>query len=132
MKKLLLLALTVLYISVNAQKHNLVYKEYQDYDTINYTYTPSQSVIMPCEIDFTDSIVIVGDKQGNHAKFKLETFNIANDRIIYQCKNEELNKPCAVVLYVYGDYRYMEVIYSTTNKFKYRVKVDEALSLNKK
>lgn len=131
MKQLLLIALVSVLMTANAQKHNLLYKEFQNYDTTVLAYTPVSNVIMPCEIDFNDSVVTIGDKQGQHAEFKLETFGIANDKLIYQCVNKELQKPCVIVVYVYGDYRYMEVVYTTKNKFKYRVKADEVLSLNK-
>jgi len=131
MKKLLLIVVCGLSLVCSAQKHNLLYKEYQNYDTTVLAYSPIFNVVMPCEIDFNDSIITIGDKQGQHATLKLKAFNISNDRLLYECLNEDLNKPCVVVIYVYGDYRYMEVVYNTKNKFKYRVRTDEVLTLNK-
>lgn len=127
MKKLLLIVtLAICYISVTAQKHNLMYKEYQNYDSLNYTYTPSVNVLTPCEINFDDSIVIIGNPESKHATLTLKDFNIANDRLLYRCYNPEIKKDCVLVVYVYGDYRYMEVIYTTKDKFKYRVRADDS------
>lgn len=131
MKKLLLIALVTLGVALNAQKQYLLYKEYQDYDTTVLAYTPVSNVVMPCEIDFDTSLITIGDKQTSYTTFKLQNFNIANNCLVYQCENKELKIPCVIVIYVYGEYRYLEVVYTTKNKFKYRVKTDESLSLNK-
>lgn len=131
MKKLLLLiTLAICYMPVKAQKHHLVYKEYQNYDSINYTYTPVANVLIHCDIDFNDSVITLGDKTTTkYATFSFKDFNIANDRLIYKCYNTDIKKDCALVVYVYGNYRYMEVIYSTKDKFKYRVRADEPITL---
>lgn len=132
MKKLILLLLCMLTLTITAQKQELVYKEYQNYDSTKYTYTEFQQVVIPCEIDFNDSVITLGDKTKYHTKLQLKEFSSMNNGIIYKCYNETLKKDVALVLYVYGDYRYMEVIYTTKDKFKYRIRSDEPISFNGK
>lgn len=128
MKKLLIIAFITLGNVVSAQVHNLIYKDFQDFDSIKATYKVAESCYVPIEINFNTSTVRLGFEDKMHADFDLVTYTSSNNSIIYQCYNKTSNRNCIFVLYVYGDYRYLDIIYSTNDKFRYRTRIDDPVS----